>query len=61
MAWRDEQRFAHALNDPDAKAGLEAIAANDYDSTAVTTVERTNLDMDKVHTLGAWGEAVRAE
>jgi hypothetical protein len=60
-AWRDEQRFAHALNDPDAKAGLEAIAANDYDSTAGTTVERTNLDIDKVHTLGAWGEAVRAE
>jgi hypothetical protein len=58
-AWRDEQRFAHALNDPDAKAGLEAIAANDYDSAAGTTVERTNLDIDKVHTLGAWGEAVR--
>ena len=34
--WRDEQRFAGALNDPDAKAGLQAIAANDYDSTAGT-------------------------
>ncbi len=60
-AWRDEQRFADALNDPDAKAGLEAIAANSYNFTTGTTVERTNLDIDKVHTLGAWGEAARAE
>ncbi len=60
-AWRDEQRFADALNDPDAKAGLEAIAANSYNFTTETSVERTNLDIDKVHTLGAWGEAARAE
>lgn len=56
-AWRDDERFASALNDPDAKAGLEAIAPNDYDLTAGTKVDRTNLDMDKAHTLGAWGEA----
>ena len=59
--WRDEQRFASALNDPDAKAGLRAIAAKDYDSTSGTCVERTNLDSAKVHTLGAWGEAKSAE
>ena len=56
-AWRDDQRFASALNDPDAKAGLEAITPNDYDLTAGTKVDRTNLDTDKAHTLGAWGEA----
>ncbi len=54
--WRDEQRFASALNDSDAKAGLQAIAANDYDSTSGTSVVRANLDRAKVHTLGAWGE-----
>jgi hypothetical protein len=60
-AWRDDQRFASALNDPDAKAGLEAIAPNDYDLTAGTKVDRTNLDIDKAHTLGAWGEAARID
>jgi len=54
--WRDEQRFASALKDPDAKTGLLAIAANDYDSTAGKPVERTNLASAKAHTLGAWGE-----
>jgi hypothetical protein len=60
-AWRDDKRFASALNDPDAKAGLEAIAPNDYDLTAGTKVDRTNLDIDKAHTLGAWGEATRTD
>jgi hypothetical protein len=56
-AWRDDKRFASALNDPDAKAGLEAIAPNDYDLTAGAKIDRTNLDIDKAQTLGAWGEA----
>lgn len=60
-AWRDNQRFASAFNDPEAKAGLEAIAPNDYDLTAGSKVDRTNLDIDKAHTLGAWGEATRAD
>jgi len=60
-AWRDDQRFTSALNDPDAKAGLEAIAPNDYVLTAGTKVDRTNLDIDKAHTLGAWGEATRTD
>ena len=58
--WRDEQRFADVLNDPDAKAGLLAIAPNVYDSTVGPTEKRTNLALDKAHTLGAWGEAARA-
>jgi hypothetical protein len=59
-AWRDEQRFAFALKDPDAKAGLEAIAPNKFGSTAGTVVEPRNLDIDKAHTLGAWGGAASA-
>jgi hypothetical protein len=55
--WRDEQRFACALVDPDAKAGLQAIASEHYDSAAATPGERTNLAGAKVHTLGAWGES----
>ena len=58
--WRDEQRFADVLNDPDAKAGLLAIDPNVYDSTVGPTEKRTNLALDKAHTLGAWGEAARA-
>ena len=60
-AWRDEQRFADALNDPDAKAGLEAMTINNFGSTAGTIVEQRNLDIDKAHTLGAWGEATRTD
>ena len=29
--WRDEQRFADVLNDPEAKAGLLAVAPNVYE------------------------------
>jgi hypothetical protein len=29
--------------------------------TAGTKVDRTNLDLDKAHTLGAWGEATRTD
>ena len=56
-AWRDDQRFAGALNNPDSKAGLEAIAPNNYDLIAGTKVDRGNLDLDKTHTMGTWGEA----
>ncbi|MBI3702775.1 MAG: hypothetical protein HY244_02720 [Rhizobiales bacterium] len=56
--WRDEQRFAGALADPDAKAGLQAIAAEPYDSAAGTPVARSDLASAKAHTLGAWGEAI---
>jgi hypothetical protein len=61
--YRDEQRFARMLADPDAKAGLTAIAANGCESaggTAGTTEEPADLEMQKLHTLGAWGEATRA-
>ncbi len=58
--WRDERRFADVLNNPDAKAGLLAVAPNIYDSTAGTPGKRSDPAIDKVHTLGAWGEAASA-
>jgi hypothetical protein len=60
-AWRDEERFADALKDPDAKAGLEAMTINNFGSTAGTIVEQRNLDIDKAHTLGNWAEATRTD
>jgi hypothetical protein len=60
-AWRDEERFADALKDPDAKAGLEAMTINNFGSTAGTIVEQRNLDIDKAHTLGDWAEATRTD
>ena len=55
--WRDEQRFGRLLDDPDAEAGLGAVAADRYDSTAARIPARIHLATDKLHTLGAWGEA----
>jgi hypothetical protein len=57
--WRDAQRFAAKLEDPDAKAGLLAVAPNVRDADAVPAT-RTDLAQQKAHTLGAWGEAVSA-
>jgi hypothetical protein len=56
-AWRDAQRFAAALRDPDAKAGLEAVAPIGPASAAGLPAPRTSPARDKVHTLGVWGEA----
>jgi hypothetical protein len=55
--WRDERRLARMLDDPDARAGLKAVAADRYDSAAARVPERTDLGTEKLHTLGAWGEA----
>ena len=59
--WRDEQGFARALQDADTKAGLEAVAANKYDPAAASPFKPADLTADKVHTLGAWGEAARVD
>jgi len=59
-AWRNDRRFDEALDDPDARAGLLAVAPNVYDSTAGTEQKRADLATEKAHTLGAWGEAARA-
>lgn len=55
-AWRDEQRFAKALCEPDAKAGLEAISQNRNVSPAAAAFAPMSHAAEKAHTLGAWGE-----
>jgi hypothetical protein len=57
-AWRDEKKFARALDDPDVRAGLQAIAPEPCASTAGPPVVSANPALDKAHTLGAWGEAM---
>jgi hypothetical protein len=59
-AWRDEARFNEALKDPDAKAGLLAIARNVSGSATGTEQEYANITAEKVHTLGTWGGAAQA-
>ena len=59
-AWRDQQRFAAVLNDPDAKAGLRAIAPDVHNTNGAPSAQRTNLSIDKAHTLGSWAEAASA-
>ena len=56
-AWRDEQKFAEMLNEPDVKSGLDAIAPKVGVSTARAVAAPIDLSIDKAHTLGAWGEA----
>jgi hypothetical protein len=58
--WRNERRFAEMLGDPDAKAGLLAVAPNVYEASAGKTEKPADLAADKMHTLGAWGEAAHA-
>ena len=59
--WRDPQRFAQALNDPDVRAGLQAIAPDDDNSATGAISARPDLAAQKAHTLGEWGEAENAK
>jgi hypothetical protein len=56
-AWRDEARFDAMLKDPDARAGLLAVAPKAYDANATPEQIRMDAAFEKAHTLGAWGEA----
>ena len=51
------QWFGRLLDDSDAKAGLGAVAADRYDPAAANIPVRIHLATEKLHTLGAWGEA----
>jgi len=55
--WRDESRFDKALDDPEANAGLLAVAHKDYGSTFGIEQKHADVATEKVHTLGAWGGA----
>ncbi len=55
--WRDEARIAALMADPDARAALMAIppSRSDIDGAAA----EPNRRLEDLHTLGAWGEALR--
>jgi hypothetical protein len=52
--WRDALEFDKALANPDAKAGLLAIASNICSPAAGTEQAQTDVIAEKMHTLGAW-------
>jgi len=56
--WRDRPAFERALEDPEANAALLAIARNVYGSP---DAEQKGADVatEKMHTIGAWGEAAQ--
>ena len=57
--WRDEPHFRKALEDPEAKAGLLAVARDVHDAAGSSPgVQRQDTDVaaEKMHTLGTWGE-----
>jgi hypothetical protein len=58
LVWRDDQGLACARNDPDTRVGLDAIAPkiNDLESDVKGCL--TNLELEKVHTIGSWAEAI---
>jgi len=53
--WRDEKQFNKALDNPDAKAGLLAIASNVYSPAVDVEQAKIDVSTEKMHTLGAWG------
>jgi len=54
-AWRDAVRAASALEDPEVRAGLEAIGWEDAGDDSVQITEPENLLKEKAYTLGVWG------
>lgn len=59
-AWRDEPRFNRALDNPEASAGLRAVAPNVYAPPSGPEQKHMDVASEKMHTLGAWGEAAPA-
>jgi hypothetical protein len=56
--WRDDQDLACALNDPDTRVGLDAIAPKIKDLETDVKGYPTNFELEKVHTIGSWAEAI---
>lgn len=54
--WRDRLCFDKALENPEANAALLAIAPDVY-TPAETEERHNNVAAEKMHTIGAWGEA----
>lgn len=58
--WRDKPRFDKTLENPETKAGLLAVAHNVDDAACGAEQKHTDVATEKIHTLGAWGEAAPA-
>jgi hypothetical protein len=58
--WRDKPRFDEALHNPETKAGLLAVDRNVDEATCSAEQRHTDVATEKIHTLGAWGEAAPA-
>jgi hypothetical protein len=56
--WRDDQDLACALNDPDTRVGLDVIAPKINDLESDLKGYPTNLELEKMHTIGSWAEAI---
>jgi hypothetical protein len=56
--WRDQPRFDKALEHSEANAALLAIARNVYASPSAEQ-KCTDVASEKMHTIGAWGEAAQ--
>jgi hypothetical protein len=54
--WRDQPRFDKALEDPQANAALLGITRNVYSPTG-TEQKHIDITAEKMHMIGAWGEA----
>jgi hypothetical protein len=59
--WRDALHFNKWLDNPEANAGLLAVARNVYDSTVFAGEKHIDVATEKMHTLGAWGGEGPAE
>jgi hypothetical protein len=58
--WRDRARFDQAREDPEADAGLLAVAHDGHGSTFDAEQKHADVATEKMHTLGAWGRAPAA-
>ena len=56
--WLDERRFAKALEDPDAKAGLLAMTSDIFARNTGAAENQPNVAAGKIHTLGKWAEVL---
>jgi hypothetical protein len=57
MTWADAAAFEKALDDPDARAGLLAVAPSSIRGARNERNAPPNLVPDRVHTLGRWGSS----
>jgi hypothetical protein len=55
--WRDQPRFDKALDNPETKAGLLAVARSVDDAACSAEKKHIDVAMEKIHTLGGWGGA----